>query len=54
MLQGTADIEALASAAPVVDTPATEAIALPAAEVLQVAWELEEAHRDELLPPAAK
>jgi len=52
MLQGTATPEALAAAAPHVDTPATEPLFVPQAELLQVAWEVDAADRDSMLPPA--
>jgi hypothetical protein len=52
MLQGTADVDSIAAGAPFVDMPAAEALTIPRAEVLQVAWELAAADRDALLPPA--
>ena len=52
MLQGTATPEALAAAAPHIDTPATEPLFVPQAELLQVAWEVDAADRDSMLPPA--
>jgi hypothetical protein len=52
MLQGTADVEALAAGAPVVAALASEPFTIPRAEVLQVAWEVAATHRDALLPPA--
>jgi hypothetical protein len=51
MLSGTADLDAVAAGAPAVDEPATEALLLPGAEVLQVAWEVVAADRDALFPP---
>ena len=50
MLQGTATLDA--AQYPRVDTPATEPLALPGADVLLVAWELWAAGRDDLFPPA--
>jgi hypothetical protein len=52
MLQGTADIDAVAAGAPAVSVPASEPLSIPQAEVLQVAWEVAAADRDALLPPA--
>jgi hypothetical protein len=52
MLQGTADVDAVAAGAPWVEALATEPLSIPRAEVLQVAWEVAAADRDALLPPA--
>jgi Acetoacetate decarboxylase (ADC) len=52
MLQGTADIEAMAADAPAVAMLASEPFTIPRADVLQVAWEVAAPHRDALLPPA--
>ncbi|HEY1280991.1 MAG TPA: acetoacetate decarboxylase family protein [Acidimicrobiales bacterium] len=52
MLQGTADIEAMAADAPAATALASEPLTIPRADVLQVACEVAAAHRDALLPPA--
>jgi hypothetical protein len=52
MLQGTADVEAIAAGAPYMAAPASEPLTVPQAELLQVAWEVAAADRDALLPPA--
>ena len=52
MLQGTAALETVVAAAPHVGTPSIEALSVPRAELLQVAWEVEAAERDSVLPPA--
>ena len=52
MLQGTADVEAMAAGAPTAATLASEPLTIPRADVLQVACEIAAAHRDALLPPA--
>jgi Acetoacetate decarboxylase (ADC) len=52
MLQGTADVDAIAARAPYVATPAAEPLPIPKAELLQVAWELTATDRDALFPPA--
>jgi hypothetical protein len=50
MLQGTATLDA--AAYPRVDAPATDALALPGADVLLVAWELWAGSAVDLFPPA--
>ena len=52
MLQGTAAPEAVAATAPYVVTPSSEPLSVPKAELLQVAWEVDAAERDSMLPPA--
>lgn len=52
MLQGTADVDAVAATAPYVATPSVEPLSIPKAELLQVAWEVESNDRDAMLPPA--
>jgi len=52
MLQGTADVEAMAADAPPAAVLASEPFTIARAEVLQVAWEVAATHRDALLPPA--
>jgi hypothetical protein len=52
MLQGTADVDAIAAGAPSVSSLASEPLTVPHAELLQVAWEVDAADRDALLPPA--
>ena len=51
MLSGTADVDTLAANAPIVSTFATEALVCPAAELLQVAWEVWGDARQAVLPP---
>jgi hypothetical protein len=52
MLQGTADVDAMAAAAPAVDAPAREPLHLGRCDLLQVAYELWADDRDDLFPPA--
>ena len=52
MLQGKADLDVVAANVPSVATPATEPLAIPKAELLQVAWEIAATDRDALFPPA--
>ena len=52
MLLGTADVEALAAHAPVMERLDTEPLVLPGAWVLQVMYEMPAAAREVLLPPA--
>jgi Acetoacetate decarboxylase (ADC) len=52
MLQGTADVDAIAARAPYVATLSAEPLSIPNAELLQVAWELKATDRDALFPPA--
>ncbi len=52
MLQGTADVDAVAVRAPYVASPSGEPFSVPKASLLQVAWELSAVDRDNLLPPA--
>ena len=52
MLFGTADVDALAAAAPVMEGLDTEPLVLPGAWVLQVTYEMPGAARETLLPPA--
>jgi Acetoacetate decarboxylase (ADC) len=52
MLQGTADLDAVAERAPYVAAPSADALSIPRAELLQVAWELSATDRDALFPPA--
>ena len=52
MLVGTADVDALAALAPVMDSLDTEPLVLPGAWVLQVTYEMPAAAREALLPPA--
>ncbi|HSS11931.1 MAG TPA: acetoacetate decarboxylase family protein [Acidimicrobiales bacterium] len=51
MLSGTADVDTLAADAPTVSTFATESLACPGAEILQVAWEVWGEAREAVLPP---
>jgi Acetoacetate decarboxylase (ADC) len=52
MLVGTADVDALAAHAPVMDSLDTEPLVLPGAWVLHVTYEMPVAAREALLPPA--
>ena len=52
MLFGTADVEALAANAPVMERLDTEPLVLPDAWVLQVTYEMPSTAREVLLPPA--
>jgi hypothetical protein len=52
MLVGTADVDALAAHAPVMDSLDTEPLVLPGAWLLQVTYEMPAAAREALLPPA--
>ena len=52
MLFGTADVEALAAHAPVMERLDTEPLVLPDAWVLQVTYEMPATAREVLLPPA--
>jgi hypothetical protein len=52
MLQGTAALEAVFADAPHVATPSIEPLTVPKADLLQVAWEVDAADRDAMLPPA--
>lgn len=52
MLQGTADLDAMAAAAPAVPSPSTEPLRLGRCDLLQVAFELWADVRDELFPAA--
>lgn len=51
MLSGTASLEALAAGAPSMPSLESEPVVLEEAEVLQAAWELSYANRQEFLPP---
>ncbi len=51
MLQGTADVDVLADDAPFVASPAADPFTVQHAGLLQVAWEIEAAEREALLPP---
>ena len=52
MLQGTADVDAVGASALSVESPASEALELPHADLMQVAYEVHADDRNGLLPPA--